>query len=821
MNLFARANRLRFACEFDKAAGIYESILADFPEEAEGYWGLVLCKYGIEYVDDPATAKKVPTCHRSSFDSIMDDPDYEQALENADAVARSVYRSEAKQIEEIRKGIIEVSSKEEPYDIFICYKETAEDGQRTIDSVLAQDVYDVLTDKGYRTFFARITLEDKLGQEYEPYIFAALNSAKVMLAFGTDYEYFNVVWVKNEWSRYLKLMEKDKEKHLIPCYKDIDAYDIPKEFVRLQAQDLGKVGAVQDLVRGIGKIIGEKKVQSNPISSIVSPEGALLVQRGNMALEDEDFKGAEGYFERALDANPADAYAYLGKFLAYYRLKSLDDMKDKVWLLEENKDFRRADQFADAELSKTIRRVKENNSLKIERLRVIDLLKKYSKKAAGEELIYNRGKKLLENAAAEDACMEAEKVFESILQYKDSAALVKECREKAEILKKEDLFAEARFQELLSEYRTLSKKVKSHSEEQQIREQIEKLSVEKEEVTQLAAAFPENSRALAEAEQESAAKKEKRDALQKERVSLGIFAGKRKKEIDGNVEVLNRDIETLYLKVTQLKNALCGYSSADEISKKINAVEKQITELQFIISESEQSKNTFEAVKKELFTEKNLKYISGKEELHPLAIKLAKVGDYVKFGTYMQEAYSNRKEKIEWLVLDKKYGRILLLSKYGLDCQCYNESRRNLTWETCTLRKWLNNQFFHTAFSEKEKSLISKVGVSDDKIPKYSTNPGNETQDQVFLLSIKEVNRYLKKDKVRQCQPTDYAVAKGVFAYSANDNCRWWLRSPGYSQLDAAYVSVDGGVVENGHVVDYDTDAVRPALWIDLNSVIF
>lgn len=70
LTLFARANRLRAGCEFDKAAGVYESIVADFPEEAEAYWGLVLCKYGIEYVDDPATGKKIPTCHRSSFDSI-------------------------------------------------------------------------------------------------------------------------------------------------------------------------------------------------------------------------------------------------------------------------------------------------------------------------------------------------------------------------------------------------------------------------------------------------------------------------------------------------------------------------------------------------------------------------------------------------------------------------------------------------------------------------------------------------------------------------------------------------------------------------------
>ena len=261
LTLFARANRLRATCEFDKAAGIYEAIVADFPEEAEAYWGLVLCKYGIEYVDDPATGNKIPTCHRSSFDSLLDDSDCEQALENADPAARKVYREEIRQIEEIRKGIIAVSNNEQPYDIFICYKETDESGNRTLDSVLAQDVYDVLTDKGYRVFFSRISLEDKLGVEYEPYIFAALNSAKIMLAFGTDYEYFNAVWVKNEWSRFLKLMAKDREKHLIPCFKGIDAYDMPKEFARLQAQDLGKLGATQDLLRGIEKLL--PKTQAN------------------------------------------------------------------------------------------------------------------------------------------------------------------------------------------------------------------------------------------------------------------------------------------------------------------------------------------------------------------------------------------------------------------------------------------------------------------------------------------------------------------------------------------------------------------------------
>lgn len=262
MNLFNRANRLRFASEFDKAAGVYESIVSEFPEEAEAYWGLCLCKYGIEYVDDPATGKKIPTCHRTSFESIFNDSNFEMALEYADLAAQRVYREEAKEIDRLQKSILDIAKNESPYDIFICYKETDEDGQRTKDSVMAQDIYDALTAKEYKVFFARITLEDKLGQEYEPYIFSALTSAKVMLAIGTNYEYFNAVWVKNEWSRFLDMMKSDKSKTLIPCFADIDAYDMPQEFKNLQGQDMSKIGFMQDLIRGIGKLINHSSANS-------------------------------------------------------------------------------------------------------------------------------------------------------------------------------------------------------------------------------------------------------------------------------------------------------------------------------------------------------------------------------------------------------------------------------------------------------------------------------------------------------------------------------------------------------------------------------
>ena len=348
---FARANRLRFNCEFDKASGVYESIVADYPEEAEAYWGLVLCKYGIEYVDDPATKKKVPTCHRSSFQSVVEDTDFEQALENADPVARKVYREEAKQIEELRKGILEVSSKADPYDIFICYKETGEDGERTLDSVLAQDLYDALVEKGYRVFFSRITLEDKLGQEYEPYIFAALNSAKVMLAIGTDYEYYNAVWVRNEWSRYLKLMAEDHSKHLIPCYKGIDAYDMPKEFAKLQAQDLSKMGATQDILRGIEKLIKAATAES---AAPKSAEIGQLLALGNEALEKKEWGIASSRFDLALTVDPMCQDALLGKLMAEYKCDRREQLAKGKKRLSKNNNYKLLMDCADAQLKQEL-----------------------------------------------------------------------------------------------------------------------------------------------------------------------------------------------------------------------------------------------------------------------------------------------------------------------------------------------------------------------------------------------------------------------------------------------------------------------------------
>lgn len=278
--LFDRAGDLRRQNEFDKAEALYEQILEIDNSDAEVYWSLVLCKYGIEYVEEPDSGKRIPTVHRAQFTSIFADENFKRAIEYADDEQKKLYSKEAEKIEQIQKEIIEISSKEDQFDVFICYKESDENGDRTEDSVIAYDLYQNLTKNGYKVFFSRVTLESKLGTAYEPYIFSALNSSKIMIVIGTKPEYFEAVWVKNEWSRFLKMMRNDSSKTLIPAYKNMNPYKLPKEFSYLQAQDMSKLGFLQDLTAGIDKILNSsnkaeqsetsKKPSKNVIEAVKS-----------------------------------------------------------------------------------------------------------------------------------------------------------------------------------------------------------------------------------------------------------------------------------------------------------------------------------------------------------------------------------------------------------------------------------------------------------------------------------------------------------------------------------------------------------------------
>ena len=333
---FNRGNHFRRAGEFDKALGVYERIVAEDNTDAEAHWCCALCRFGIEYVEDPATYEWLPTCHRASFDSFLEDVDYLAALEHSDGITRRQYQKDAAKIAEVQRGILATSQNTEPYDVFISYKELDENGERTRDSVLAQDIYYQLTEQGRRVFFSRISLEDIPGTQYEPYIFAALNSAKVMLVVGTSAENLNAVWVKNEWSRFLAMMRKDKSKLLIPCYRDMDPYDMPEQLTVLMSYDMGKIGFIQDLIRGVNKVLDADKPKEKETvheTVVVKNEGSAntgaLLKRGNMALEDGDWKRADEFFEQVLNQNAECAEAYLGKFLVENKCMSTDEYADK------------------------------------------------------------------------------------------------------------------------------------------------------------------------------------------------------------------------------------------------------------------------------------------------------------------------------------------------------------------------------------------------------------------------------------------------------------------------------------------------------------
>lgn len=774
LTLFARANRLRLACEFDKAAGVYESIVADFPTEAEAYWGLVLCRYGIEYVDDPATGKKIPTCHRSSFDSVMEDSDFEQALENADAVARRVYRDEAKAIEELRRGIVEASGKEPPYDIFICYKETAEDGQRTVDSVIAQDVYDALTEKGYRVFFSRISLEDKLGTEYEPYIFAALHSAKIMLAFGTDYEYYNAVWVKNEWSRYLQLMTKDKSKHLIPCYKNLDAYDMPKEFAKLQAQDMGKVGAMQDLLRGVDKIMGKGAVAAPTAANTASNATVdSLLDRAWMFLEDSDYQKAHEYLERVLDIDPRNSRAYLGNVLAALRIPTLAAMDTKVVCLDSFKDFERAMRFASEserqELENVYDAAQKKYLIKCVHVVLKSELKKQEcrqrkeeeenrKREAQLEAAYHGACERMSKAADEEAFRACAEAFVKIQGYRDADELRTDCLNRVEECRKDIVYDSA-----------------------------------------VAVAAQKNPDALREAAKRLAEIPGWRDADE-----LRVNYLRQAEELEAE-EQHRREEERITAEKRAVEERLAAERKArEEIAR--NRRNRRTTIIGIVVTCICIALASVLA----LVIVPNMKKAAVSEQYDD-AFKAANIGDVVAFGAYKQGFDgSNNKEKIEWLVLAKEENRILVISKYVLDCQKYYTSFQDITWDACSLRTWLNDEFLNSAFIHDEQMLIAKTAILPGNNPTYETDAGKETTDRVFLLSIDEAEKYFASDAERVCSQTPVAERR-----AEGHKCYWWLRSPGNHQRNAACVYPDGTVNYDGlNVNTGELGGVRPAMWI-------
>ena len=255
---------------------------------------------------------------------------------------------------------------------------------------------------------------------------------------------------------------------------------------------------------------------------------------------------------------------------------------------------------------------------------------------------------------------------------------------------------------------------------------------------------------------------------------------------------IQKDIEKVALKYIKIDNV----QAAENLMKRIGMV---LNHNELLLEKESDD----DLAKVQLFSEPAI--LPSKDEI--------RIRNVIKFGIYPQDENGKEKTPIEWVVLDKKNEKALLISRYTLDCKKYNEKHGAITWENCSLRKWLNESFFNNAFRQNEQDIIKQTTVTAEKNPGYGTNPGNDTNDKIFLLSIQDAYKY----SIGKCKPTAYATSCGASS-AGNGNCWWWLRSPGSSTNDAACVDYFGYVISHGDDIDRDYIAVRPALWIDLES---
>ena len=766
-NLYDRANHFRRNNEFDKAMAIYEQILNEDSTDAESYWSLVLCRYGIEYVEDPATRKRVPTVNRAQFTSIFDDEDYKSALQYADERQRAIYEQEAATINDIQKNILTISGQEDPFDVFICYKESDNSGRRTPDSVLATELYHELTREGYKVFFSRITLEDKLGTAYEPYIFAALNSARVMVVLGTRPEYFNAVWVRNEWSRYLALIKNGARKLLIPAYKDMDPYDLPEEFSHLQAQDMSKLGFMQDLIRGIGKVIGADTPQAPAKETVVmkNENGTVraFLDRGFMALEDGEWDKADEFFEQALNFDAKIAEAYLGKLMAELRVYRQDELASLAEPFDDYNNYQKAVRFGDTTFSATLKQMVETINARNENDRL--------------QTLYDQAAEVYENACTEERYKTAAEMFSHIPGFRDADEKAAACTEKAEICRKDELYTAAQ-RGMRGEYYDMALR----------RLQSIPGWKDADDLAAICTAKLAEEKAKLEANR---LKEERKKRRTRHAIAIGISS----LAVCAALTILTMTIivpSFRYARATKLYDA-GQYAEAASAFRAIG--------------------NYKDSYDKELAC-----YDAGTN----MDFTGLKAGDSVQFGVYEQDNdLQNGPEIIQWDVLAVEDDRALLISHYVLDAKPYNATRTDVTWETCTLRTWLNGEFFQKAFGDKAQEKILSSTVPADVNSEYKSSPGNATTDKIFLLSIPEADRYFPSDEARMCSPTDYAIAQGWDGYTSS-SCYWSLRTAGRSVTigasTKAHVSLSGEISYAGSSVEGIVNGVRPAMWIDISN---
>ena len=417
-----------------------------------------------------------------------------------------------------------------------------------------------------------------------------------------------------------------------------------------------------------------------------------------------------------------------------------------------------------------------------------------------KEKVYKQAVAKMNSASTEADFKDAYSVFSSLSEFMDADVLSEECLKKGEALRQE---AEAVASILLADPDKTAMVT-----EDAIREELQKKAA----MEALLDNFV-NIRSSISGKKDDLYNTEYRiNALIAERSKLGLFSGKEKRRIEQELADFEEKRKTIIADIDELEVQLNGYDNESQVKADLYNVNESLQRLEKRLQEERKSGISYAQAM--TFYKKNNDAV---RSICPVIdFAFANPGDIVLFGTYIQ--WDEKEYPIEWQVLTKNGGTSLVISRYALDCQRYNATKESVTWETCTLRKWLNKEFYHSAFSPAEQTVIATTTVKADWNPQKSIDPGNDTSDKVFLLSIKEANQYFSSDIERRCRATPHCYSQG--AIIVDSNCSWWLRSPGHTSDRAATV-FRGGTVIDGGMIDYcgpDVNsgeiAVRPALWI-------
>lgn len=415
----------RRARKFDEALKEFAAIVKDNPKDAEAHWDMMLCRYGINYQKDHRSGEYIPTCDRLSEVSVYDDPDYKAAIEHSTGDRRTYFKIQAEHVEKIRLGMISLAAKAESYDVFICFKDTIDNTEiRTDDSHLAHELYMELTNKGYKVFFSRVTLkEEHLGQEWEPVIYSALNTAKLMLVVGTSRANIESPWVKNEWTRFLAVRAKDKTKSIITCYdgNTMKISDIPSELGALEAINLRESTFYKYIFQTVFAHCSKQKTVAATPQRKTADNYAM---RGLQYLEDGDWNKADSMLEEALNMDPENGEAHVGKFLLKLKCHTVEELEKQPKALSSMNGYSRMMKYAIP--------TRKNQLMAIDQI-----IKKRIEEENREKAYLDYVDRFEDIETSEEAAVLASD-FERMGSYKDAYTYAQKCRDRSVSLKAEE-----------------------------------------------------------------------------------------------------------------------------------------------------------------------------------------------------------------------------------------------------------------------------------------------------------------------------------------------------------------------------------------------